>query len=66
MKIVLGYDPILGNILDKNGVHLCTFYNLQDHEQEEKTGVDVNQLVKLKVAGFTVDEIVALKDRGLI
>lgn len=68
MKIILEYTPSTGNITTKDDVYIGCYAGLEHLKLEEKssTDVDVNQLVKLKDAGFSVDEMVALKDRGLL
>lgn len=68
MKIQLNYDPSVGHIIDNKGLVIATYLGLSDHEVKDSdtTNKSVKTLVKLKDAGFTVDEIIALNNKGVL
>lgn len=72
-KVELNYDPVTGNFTDRNGLYLCchTGFDTEGHQPatvELKTDAQssVSDLIKLKDAGFTADEIMALRSREVI
>ena len=67
MKVIIEYDPVTGQLSDKNGVMIATWMGLQaDDAAVVGTAVDTEKLVKLKNAGFTADELVELRRKELI
>lgn len=67
MKIVLDYDKDTGEIKDPdNGVTVATWVGLAHHIAKESEGVEVSDLVALKEAGYTAEEIIELKKKGII
>lgn len=66
MKVVLNYDPTTGHLTDKDGGYIYQLAGIKYEDFENKSGIEVNELIKLKEAGFTVEEITHLKDRSLI
>jgi hypothetical protein len=72
MKIKLDYDEQSGAIsyLDKSGVwfpviHCMGLEHLEHSEVVVEEGTSIVKLVKLKDAGFSVEDILALNARGL-
>jgi len=59
----LNYDPATGNITDGKGTMVTNMPGFVPVAVEEKSGVD--DLIKLKNAGFTAEEIIALKKADL-
>lgn len=67
MKVILNYDDETGQITDRSGQILITWLNLRyEPVLETVSATEINDLVKLKEAGFTVEELVNMRDRGLI
>ncbi len=67
LKVVLNYDPATGSISDKLGCHIFNWMNLAyDEVPQSNSTTEINDLIKLKESGFTVEEITSLRDRGLI
>jgi len=68
MLITLNYDPSSGEIKDNHGAILINWVGLEDHETKENSGeLDPETLVLLKVeGGYTVDEIVQLRKKGML
>ena len=73
VKIELGYDTGTGNISDVNGMILGTFFGL-DVDKHKPPSVElvanpvssVSEIIKLKDAGFTADEIISMKSREVV
>jgi hypothetical protein len=72
MNIKLDYDEKTGAIsyLDKSGVwfsltHHMGLEHLEHSEVVVEEGTSIVKLVKLKDAGFSVEDILALNARGL-
>ena len=59
----LKYEPSTGNITDANGTLVSTMPGFIPIEVEQSTGVD--DIIKLKNAGFTAEEIIAIKKASL-
>lgn len=70
MKIVLNYDPVSGQITDKNNTYIwCQLglsYELPESIEFEKTKTNAQQMIDLKNAGFSVKEIFELKKAKLL
>ena len=67
MKVIVDYDASTGQITDKSGQIVATWFDLRyEPVLETVSATEVNDLVKLKEAGFTTEEMVNLRDRGLI
>jgi len=65
-KVIINYDEATGSVHDTNGTFIFTYPGLIA-EDAAKDGKDsTEELVKLKNAGFTCDEIIALKKHDLI
>jgi len=63
-KIILEYGHD-GSVFDASGTIIATWPNLEHFgEHEDKTSID--DLVKLKEVGFTSEEIVEMKKKGVI
>jgi hypothetical protein len=67
-KIVLNYDASTGFIYDANDVYIASNLTLTpfDDIADQKSGVAIDDLVKLRNAGFTTDEIIELKRKDLL
>lgn len=63
MKQYLEYDPASGVILDSVGTVVHTIPGFSPIQLE--TNNKVNDVIKLKDAGFTADEIIAMKKAGV-
>lgn len=67
MKIALNYDVNTGQITDDSGIIIISYMGLQNNEiKESKVSTNVTDLVKLKDAGFTAEEIISLSSREII
>ena len=65
MRITLEYDAQSGQITDKNGIMAGCYMGLQSFDEDKKIS-KITDILKLKDAGFTVEEITALSSRDLI
>lgn len=65
MKVTIDYDSTTGAMTDKRGTLVGTWVGLEHFGDAEKKDI-VRDLIKLKEAGFTADEIVAMKEGGLL
>jgi hypothetical protein len=70
MKIELNYDPATGQISDNAGCLITCWVGLEHCEvkpsAEREGPAAVSDLIQLKETGFTADEIIAMKGRGVI
>ena len=69
MKIQLNYDPSTGKITANSGEFLFAWMGLRDHEivqHELKSTSNIDEIIKLKTAGFNADEIIELSKSRLI
>jgi hypothetical protein len=68
VKIVVDYDEVTGDIKLQSGFFLCSFAGLSitDADKAKDSNDSIGNLVKLKNAGFTVDDIVELNRKELI
>lgn len=62
--ITLNYDEVTGNITDGTGISLAHYIGAVS--VKDKVGSTINDLINLKAAGFTTDDIVELKRKELI
>jgi len=67
-KILLEYDEGAGLLLDKNGNQVYGAVNLEGFEQEDLKAQpnNVSELVNLKTNGFTTEEIIKMKQGGIL
>ena len=66
-KIVLSYDDTTGFVYDANETYIGSNLTLKPFEiTEEKSGVAIDDLVKLRNAGFSTEEIIELKRKDLL
>lgn len=66
-KIVLEYDDSTGFVYDSTGLYIGTNLSLKPFDAtDEKASVPIDDLVKLRNAGFTTDEIIELKRKDLL
>lgn len=68
MKIQLNYNPATGQITDNNSVMLFSWPGLDDHavNESEAKATDIDELIKLKNAGFDTDDLVELRKKEII
>jgi hypothetical protein len=65
MKIQLDYDEVTGNVSCETGF-IASFPHLSQYEVKQESASNVSDLVKLKDAGFSAEEIIFLSSRGII
>lgn len=66
-KIVLNYDDTTHMVYDANELYIGCNSSIKPFEMAEaKQGVDIDDLVKLRNAGFTTEEIIELKRKDLL
>ena len=66
-KIVLSFDDSTGFVYDANEIYIGSNLQLKPFEvTDEKSGVPIDDLVKLRNAGFTTEEIIELKRKDLL
>ncbi len=63
-KQYLEYDRVSGAIVDGCGTLVANFTGFVPIEVEESQS-DIVNVIKLKDAGFTADEIIAMKKAGI-
>lgn len=64
-NIVLSWDTTSGMVYDANDLYIGSNLTLKPIEVDQ-TGTPIEDLVKLRNAGFTTDEIIELKRKELI
>ena len=62
--ITLNFDPATGQITDANGTFIGT--NSFAVPVEPETGVSIDEICKLRNAGFTAEEIIELYRKEVI
>lgn len=66
-KIVLEYEDTNGFVYDANQIYIGSNLTLKSFDTtDEKSGVPIDDLVKLRNAGFTTEEIIELKRKDLL
>ena len=67
-KIILEYDDATGAIYTSKGVRIGSWVGLTELQAPSKSASNVliDDLAKLKEAGFEADDIILLKKKGLI
>ncbi len=63
MAKYLKYDPETGMITDNTGMSVYTYVGAVPIEIKEATSID--DMIKLKNAGFTAEEVIQIKKSGL-
>jgi len=63
--ITLNYDEVTGNVTDRAGTYIGCASEVHDVLIETKAS-NIGDLIQLKEAGFTVDEILELRRKELI
>ena len=66
MKIILEYNESTGEINDYNGTFLGSFIGAKGFTYTEEENTTLKTITTLKSNGFEVEDIVKLKDAGLI
>lgn len=61
IKVILNYDPVSGTLYDKNNQSIASYTGLQAEEM-----LSVEELVKLKNAGYETADIIEMKRAGLL
>lgn len=67
-KVIFEFDPSLGAVTGSNGMvaymmGILPFEEIKDQSNNTSSGVD--DIIKLKNAGFTADEIIAIRKSAL-
>lgn len=67
-KVVLEYDEVSGEIYSKDGINVGSWMNLVHFGEHDDQGgtIPVREVVKLKEAGFTAEDIVTMFDAGAL
>lgn len=65
MKVTLDYDPASGQLTDKSGSLVGTWVNLQPVDDSVKK-LTPAEAIQLREAGFTAEDLVELRKRGLL
>ena len=66
MKVIIEYDQLNGTMYDKAGAMIGTWHALDHFGTPDDQGATVRDLIKLKEAGFSAEEIVAMKEGGVL
>ena len=64
MKVVVEYNAETGEIKDAVGMYVGSFFGLESFEIPKES--NVRDLIKLKEAGFTAEDLVQMKEGGLL
>ena len=64
MKALFKYNSATGEIEDCNGLS-AFMTGMVPFDNEENQVTDIDGMIKLKNAGFTADEIIAMKKAGI-
>lgn len=66
-KIILEYEDTNGFVYDADQIYIGSNLTLKPFEiTDEKSGVAIDDLVKLRNAGFSTEEIIELKRKDLL
>ena len=65
-KIALNYDDSTGNITLDDGTAICSWMGLAGHDVTAERTLTVDDLIALKKADFTVEEIAELKRQKIL
>jgi len=65
-KVIVEYDEVSGNLFDATGLQIATWCNLQHFGEPGETTLKPRDLVALKDAGFTAEDIVIMREGGVI
>jgi hypothetical protein len=66
MFIKLKYSESTGDIKTLDGMLITTWAGLEGCEIEEDQKVSIDEVVKLKEAGFTSEEIIEMHKKGVV
>jgi hypothetical protein len=71
MKIIVDYDPVTGFVRNpSDSLIICTILALRftpfEEEKRAKKEITSVELVRLKQAGFTSEEIVEMHQKGVL
>lgn len=64
-KIVIEYDETTGNMVDASGMCIGNWTEVKPFDEIDRQST-VRDLIKLKDAGFSADDIVTMKEGGVI
>ena len=65
MKAIFEYDSVTGQITDKNGLNTYMLGMVPFKNEKESSENSISDIIKLKNAGFTADEIMQMKKLGI-
>ena len=65
MKVIVEYDQVTGEIKDKSGMTIGSWFELEHFGSPDEPN-KVRDIIKLKDAGFTAEDIVTMKEGGLL
>lgn len=65
MKAIFEYDSVTGQITDKNGLNTYMLGMVPFENEKESSENSISDIIKLKNAGFTADEIMQMKKLGI-
>lgn len=65
-KVIVEYDESTGQICDAIGTPIFTWPGLQHFGEAQDSGVSVRDVIKLKEGGFSAEEIVTMRDGGVL
>lgn len=62
-KVVLDYDPQTGELNDVHGTRIAVWSSLDSYPYSDpmKATIDVEELISLKEAGFSTNDIIRIK-----
>lgn len=66
MKVTIEYDPQTGNMTDAKGAFIGCWIGLETFGDELQSSDPVEDIVRLKNAGLSAEDIVALKKGGVL
>lgn len=66
-KVVLDYDDISGELLDKDGGHIVCWVLGEEYYLKEEINIEKTSMIKdLLSSGVTIDDIIKLKNSGML
>ncbi|MCZ4284569.1 hypothetical protein O4H29_06940 [Marinobacter salarius] len=67
-KVIVEYEDSSGTIFDANGMNVGTWHNLEHFGEPDAQGGSMKprDLIALKEAGFTAEDLVTMRDGGVI
>lgn len=65
MKAIFEYDRNTGMVTDSVGITFCMLGFVPFEDDDASKTTDIDGMIKLKNAGFTAEEIIAMKKAGI-